>query len=336
MGHEPIEHFPNTEVPQSRPEVNGGLGALEKGVGVKAVTTAGNQLHLVPQRLPITSQGSLGRIALEALDDFSDRIHTSLPLHVKDDLVPKEVVNAFEVTAHADGPGNRRTLNSQDGLHLIKKLDGVANFPVELIDEGENRGITQATYFQELDRSRFDALGAVDHHERRVHGSEGTVGIFGEVFVPGRIEQIHDGVPIRELHHRGGHGDPPLLLQGHPIRGGMAIRLPCLDRTRQADRAPEQQKLFRDRRFTGVRVGNDRKGATPGHFSRLLGHEKLPETRIGMGLGEAPCRRHCRRGRSSTESAAFPHPHSQYSAGSRGESPPYHRGSRGNALPPGP
>ena len=62
----------------------------------------------------------------------------------------------------------------------------------------------------------------------------------------------------------------------------MAIRLPCLDRTRQADR-PEKQKLFRDRRFTGVRVGNDRKGATPGHFSRLLGHEKLPETRIWMG-----------------------------------------------------
>ena len=214
------------------------------------------------------------------------------------------MVNAFEVTAHADGPGNRRTLNSQDGLHLIKKLDGVANFPVELIDEGENRGITQATYFQELDRSRFDALGAVDHHERRVHGSEGTVGIFGEVFVPGRIEQIHDGVPIRELHHRGGHGDPRSFSRA--IQSEVAWRSDFLALTVPAKLiAPPSSKSFSVIVVLPASgwemIAKVRRRAT----CRLLGHEKLPETRIGMGLGEAPCRRHCRRGAAAQKAQRF-------------------------------
>ena len=198
-------------------------------------------------------------------------------MDIKDDFVPKQVINALEMTAHADGPGNRRTLNSEDGLHLVKELNGVTNLPIELIDEGEDGGIAQATHFQQLDRPRLDPLRAVDHHEGRVHGGEGTVGVLGEVLVPRRIEQIHDGVPVGELHHGGGHGDPALLLQRHPVRGGMAIGLPGLNRARQADRPPEQQKLFRDRRFTGVGVGNNRKGTTPSHFSRLLGHERTPK-----------------------------------------------------------
>ena len=55
MGHEPVKHFPNTEIPEGRAEVNRGLGALEKSLRVEAMASAGNQLHLVPQRFPIAS-----------------------------------------------------------------------------------------------------------------------------------------------------------------------------------------------------------------------------------------------------------------------------------------
>ena len=52
--------------------------------------------------------------------------------------------------------------------------------------------------------ARLHSLGAVDDHERRIHRSEGAVGVFGEVLVAGGVEQIHDLRAIVELHHRRG------------------------------------------------------------------------------------------------------------------------------------
>src|SRR3546814_9270627 len=35
---------------------------------------------------------------------------------------------------------------------------------------------------------------------------------------------VDHGAAIGKLHHRGGHGDAPLLLHLHPVRSGMAAR----------------------------------------------------------------------------------------------------------------
>ena len=51
----------------------------------------------------------------------------------------------------------------------------------------------------------------------------------------------------------------------------MAAALAALDRARQLDRAREQQQLFGQRGFTGVRVGNDAEGTATRDFARDLG-----------------------------------------------------------------
>jgi hypothetical protein len=52
----------------------------------------------------------------------------------------------------------------------------------------------------------------------------------------------------------------------------MARRFLRLDRSGHLDRAAEQQQLLGQRRFTGVRVRNDREGAAFFDFGREFSH----------------------------------------------------------------
>ena len=87
-----------------------------------------------------------------------------------------------------------------------------------------------------------------------------------------RIQQIDNAVTIRELHDRRRYGNPPLLLQRHPVGRGMAAGLTTLDRPGELDRAAEQQKLFSQRRLAGVGMRNNRKGSPPGDLLLDIGH----------------------------------------------------------------
>ena len=103
------------------------------------------------------------------------------------DGVRIEVINTLELLTHADRPVDRRTANLENRLDLIEQLDRIASVAIQLIDEGEDRRIAQATNIHQLDGALFHALGAVDYHECRVHGCQHTIGVFRKVFVSGRV-----------------------------------------------------------------------------------------------------------------------------------------------------
>ena len=71
---------------------------------------------------------------------------------------------------------------------------------------------------------------------------------------------------VRELHDRRGHGDAALLLEPHPVGGGVARGLAALDGAGQLDRAAEQQQLLGERGLAGVGVRDDGEGAATRHF----------------------------------------------------------------------
>ena len=79
--------------------------------------------------------------------------------------------------------------------------------------------------------------------------------------MPGGIEQIDPAIAVRKLHHRGRYGDTSLLLQRHPVRGGVGPFF-TLHRARHLNSLAKQQQLFRHRRFTRVGVRDNGKGAT--------------------------------------------------------------------------
>ena len=108
------------------------------------------------------------------------------------DPVLQQVIDALQRAAHADRPGDRRALNLEHRFDLVEQIDRLAAVAVQLVDEGHDRRIAQAADFHQLDRALLDALGAVDHHQRRIDRRQRAIGVLGEVLVARRVEQIDD------------------------------------------------------------------------------------------------------------------------------------------------
>ncbi len=169
------------------------------------------------------------------------------------------MIDPFQRPPHADRPGDRRTLDAERRLDLVEQIDRLAAVAIELVDEGHDRRVAQAADVHQLDRPGLHTLGAIDDHESRIDGGQRSIGVFGEVLVPRRVEQVHDAVAIGKLHHRRGHRDAALLLERHPVGRRVAAGLAALYRARHVDGAAEQQELLGQRRLPGVRVRNDGK-----------------------------------------------------------------------------
>ena len=110
----------------------------------------------------------------------------------------EQMVDAEQIAAHADGPGDRRALDLEHALDFVEQLDRRAAVAVQLVDEGHDGRVAQAAHVHELDGALFDALGAVDDHQRGIHRGQRAIGVLGEVLVARRVEQIDDAVVVRE------------------------------------------------------------------------------------------------------------------------------------------
>ena len=75
-----------------------------------------------------------------------------------------------------------------------------------------------------------------------------------------RIKQVEDVLFKLEGHHSRRHGNTAVLFDLHEVRTGTLLFLFRLHRTGHLNGTPEQQQLFGQGRFTGIRVGNDGEG----------------------------------------------------------------------------
>ena len=227
---------------------------------------AAHELDLVAERGRAVAEKGPGLLARKAIDH---RMRTHAPLLrrlVDVDAVLQQVVDAAEIAPHADGPGDRCAADTEHLLDLVQQRQRLAALAIELVDEGHDRRVAQPADLHQLDGPLLDALGAVDDHQRRIDRGQRAIGVLREVLVAGRVEQVDHAARVRELHHARGDGDAALLLEAHPVGGRVPRRLAALYRAGELDRAAEQQELFGQRRLPGIGVGDDRKGAAPGHF----------------------------------------------------------------------
>ena len=194
------------------------------------------------------------------------------------------VVNALEIAIRADGPVDRAGANTEHLLHLLHQGKRVFARAVHLVDEGENRDVSQAADLEQLDGLCLDALGRVDEHYGAVRRDEHAVGILREILMAGGIEDV-DVVAVKlELHGRGGHGNAALFLDIHPVAGGVFVALAGFDGTGGANRARIKQQLFGQRRFTGVGVGDNGERPAAGGFGReRTGHRRIRHGLILLG-----------------------------------------------------
>ena len=181
-------------------------------------------------------------------------------------LARLQVIGAGEVAALPDRPGHRRGVERQRLLDLVEDLERVAALAVHLVDEGDDRNVAQPADLEQLAGARLDALGGVDHHHRGVDGGERAVGVFREVLVARRVEQVEDVAVVIEGHHRRDHRNAAVALDRHPVGARRAAVALGLDLAGEVDGAAEQQQLLGQRGLAGVRMGDDGKRAPALHF----------------------------------------------------------------------
>jgi hypothetical protein len=259
------QQFAHAEIIDRAAEVNRRHMACAVAFGVKGRAKAAHHLDLLAQFLRDVRAEQLIQLRIvEAVagDAFGQQI--ALGLVHQDEAVTYEVIASLEIAPHADGPACGRNVERERLLDLAHQVERIAGFPIHFINERHNRHVAQAAYFEQFSCLRFDALGRVDNHDGAIDGGEGAVGVLGKILVAGGIDEVEAAFGEIEAHHRGADRDAAFALHLHPVGSGAALLAARLDRARQLDRAAEQQQFFRQRRFTRVRMRDNRKRPAAG------------------------------------------------------------------------
>ena len=254
-----VQHLAHAEIAQGGTEEDRAEAAGEELLLVKLVAGAPHQFDLLQEIIVLISQQRPGGIALQSLDTTVVGQTGALARGVLVDHVGIEVVDPLELAPHAHRPVDGGALDGEHLLDLVQQIDGIADVAVHLVDETENGRIPQPAHVHQLDGAVLHTLGPVNHHQGGIHRGQGAVGVLGKVLVAGGIQQVDGALPVGELHHRGGHRDAPLLLHGHPVRGGVRPSL-AFHAAGHLDGVAQQQELLRDGGLASVRVRNNGEG----------------------------------------------------------------------------
>ena len=94
---------------------------------------------------------------------------------------------------------------------------------VELVDEAEARDVVAVGLAPDRLRLGLDAGDAVEDDDGAVEDAEAALDLDREVHVSGRIDDVDAMIVPGARRGRGGDGDAPLLLLGHPVHRRRAL-----------------------------------------------------------------------------------------------------------------
>ena len=166
--------------------------------------------------------------------------------------------------------------------HFVQQFERVAGFAVHLVDEGEDGDVPHPADLEQFPRPSLDTFCGVDHHHRGIDGGQGAIGVFGEILVARRIQQVEHAAAVLERHHGGDDGNAALPLDTHPVGPGPAALAFGAHVAGQLDRAARAQQAFGESGLASVGVRDDREGATAGDFFGW-GHNCLRMRRGTLG-----------------------------------------------------
>ena len=182
------------------------------------------------------------------------------------------LINTFEILSGADRPVDRAGRNAKLLFDVIEQIKGIVGITVHFIDKGKNRNMAHHTNFKKLSGLCFYTFGSVNDHNRRIRCHQRTIRILREVLMSRCIQNIDTEAIIVKLQHGGSYRNTSFFFNLHPVRNCMACRCFSLYGTCQIDRTSIQQKFLCQRRFSGIRMRNDRKSSSSFNFTCYISH----------------------------------------------------------------
>ena len=121
------------------------------------------------------------------------------------------------------------------------------------------------THLEQFEGLRFKAFRRIDEHDCAIDRTEYAVGVFGEVRVPGGVEQIDDAVlsvggDVGELQRCRRDRDAPGLFHLHPVRHRGASSGLAVNGAGLSDHPGVQDQCLGERRLTRVGMADDGEG----------------------------------------------------------------------------
>ena len=113
------------------------------------------------------------------------------------------VENAAKLGSIAERPVHGQRVDAKDRLQLVEQLQWGTRGAVEFVHEGEDRNAPFAADFEKFARLGFDAFAGIDNHHCRIDSGEDAIGIFREILVAGRVEEVDHAVAVVELQDGG-------------------------------------------------------------------------------------------------------------------------------------
>ena len=260
-----IQQFLNTEIVERRTEKHGRNLGRAVGLDLKFGIDAVDEFKVVAQLRRVLFADSC--VQFVAGDVDFDFFRNSLFVRRKQvEFLLVNIVNALEFRTLIDGPRQRSDADFQFLFEFVEQVERVATFAVHLVDEDDDGRVSHSTNLHQFARLRFDTFRAIDHDNGRIHGGQRAVGVFGEVLVTGRVEDVHLVVAVVKLHHRRRNRNTALLLDVHPVRRRCFPDFIAFHGSSHLNLAAEEQKFLRQRGFTGVGVADDGESSPAFYF----------------------------------------------------------------------
>ena len=242
---EAIEQLLDTEVIERRTKEDGSQVTIQISLMVEVGIDAREEFYVLAQLVGILlSDTSIQFGVVETVDchTLGDGL---LAGGIEVEALLVEVIDTLETLADIDWPSHWATRDFELLLQLVHEVEGVLALTVHLVDKDDDWSIAHTAHLHQLVGLALDTLGAVDDDDDRIDGSQGSEGIFLEILVTWRIEDIDliflalNGIVERK--DGSSYRDTTLALYLHEVGGGSLLDLIALDSTSHMDGATKKE-----------------------------------------------------------------------------------------------
>ncbi len=256
--HEAVQQFPDAEVIHGASEEYRGNFSRQILVSVEFRINGLDDLEFFPQGIGIWFPYVFVERISGKVGDFDFIFFFLFAVRPEEDqFFFVQAVDAFKPLPHANRPAQGSYANIELFLDFVQQIKSVFALPVEFVDEHDDGGIAHAAHVDQFFGLGFHPFSYIDHDDGAIYSGEGTVGVFGKIFVAGGVQDIDFQVAVVECHDRGGDRNTPLALDLHEVGGSAFFNLVGFNGACNLNGASKKQEFFGKGSFPGIRVADD-------------------------------------------------------------------------------